>query len=100
MWVLLRPPRLGGAKTCRRSRRSVSTSRSRFFKSTELTWQVMKKLLLAGIAVSMVYTMAARAADDDPPTTIAFPALAAGLAVQRHPRHRDCTRPLQHRVRP
>ena len=27
----------------------------------------MKKLLLAGIAVSMVYTIAARAADDDPP---------------------------------
>ena len=27
----------------------------------------MKKLLLAGIAVSMVYTIPARAADDDPP---------------------------------
>ena len=52
----------------------------------------MKKLLLAGIAASMVYTIAARAADDDPPpTTIAFPALATGLAVQRHPRHRHAT---------
>src|SRR5262249_29205194 len=28
---------------------------------------LVKKLLLAGIAVSMVYTIAARAADDDPP---------------------------------
>src|SRR5258705_13338625 len=28
---------------------------------------LVKKLLLAGIAASMVYTIAARAADDDPP---------------------------------
>jgi hypothetical protein len=32
----------------------------------------VKKLLLAGIAVSMVYTIAARAADDDPPPPSRF----------------------------
>ena len=31
MWVLLGPPQFGGAKSCKRSRQSVWTSRSRFF---------------------------------------------------------------------
>jgi hypothetical protein len=41
MWVLLRPPTIQRSQTCKRSRQSVSTSPSRFFKSTELTRQVM-----------------------------------------------------------
>src|SRR5271163_3394854 len=36
MWVLLKPPRFGGAKSCKRSRQSVSTLPSRYFRSTAL----------------------------------------------------------------
>ena len=36
MWVLLKPPRFGGAKSCKRLRQLVSTSPSRFSRSTAL----------------------------------------------------------------
>ena len=34
MWVPLKPLRFGGAKSCKRSRQSVSTLLSRYFRST------------------------------------------------------------------
>jgi len=59
----------------------------------------VKKLLLAGIAASMVYTIAARAADDDPP-----PPPSRFRPWQQVWQCNDIrvtgTRPLQHRVRP
>ncbi len=41
MWVLLRPPRFGGANHASGYDKSVSISPSLFFKSTELMRQVM-----------------------------------------------------------
>src|SRR5580765_2114565 len=41
MWVLLRPPRFGGAKSCKRSRQLVSISRSQSFRFTALMRKAM-----------------------------------------------------------
>ena len=52
----VKAPTIQRSQTCKRSRQSVSTSQSRFFKSTELTRQVMESFAAGSSAATFCHS--------------------------------------------